>query len=275
METITLLNLAAFCGPSGSRIEDYAKKSFLEVCFLKGNSRKNRPIVIAPERFHKIRRLLEQRQPDLTFVMDNVNKPHNLAAIIRSCDAVGIPEVHAVSYRPSIRTKQHTAAGASRWMKVGVSESAEPICRKLRGQGMQILVATYRPDSVDFRSIDYTRPTAIIVGEELKGPSESALQQADHTIYIPMQGMVESLNVSVAAALILFEAQRQRLDAGMYDTSRFPRKTFDCLLFEYTYPRLSRLCREKGLPYPALDENGAYIPPPEFTVTALPAGEEA
>jgi len=223
--------------------------------------------VIAPERFHKIRRLLEQRQPDLTLVMDNVNKPHNLAAIIRSCDAVGIPEMHAVSYRSSIRTKQHTAAGASRWIRVGLDESVEPIGQKLRQQGMQILVATYRPDSVDFRSVDYTRPTAIIVGEELKGPSEAALSLADKSIYIPMQGMVESLNVSVAAALILFEAQRQRLKAGMYGANRFPAETFERLLFEYTYPRLSRMFREKGYPYPPLDDDGAFSPPPGLTVS--------
>ncbi len=230
--------------------------------------------MIAPERFHKIRRLLEQRQPDLTFVMDNVNKPHNLAAIIRSCDAVGIPEVHAVSYRSSIRTKQHTAAGASRWVKVGLDESVEPIGKGLREKGMQILVATFRPDSVDFRTVDYTRPTAIIVGEELKGPSEAALELADRSIYIPMQGMVESLNVSVAAALILFEAQRQRQQAGMYGANRFPAETFDRLLFEYTYPRLSRMFREKGYAYPLLDENGAFTPPPGLSVPQEPDSEE-
>ncbi|NTU68307.1 MAG: tRNA (guanosine(18)-2'-O)-methyltransferase TrmH [Chlorobiaceae bacterium] len=223
--------------------------------------------MIAPERFHKIRRLLEQRQPDLTLVMDNVNKTHNLAAIIRSCDAVGIPELHAVSYRSSIRTKQHTSAGAHRWLRVGLAESIVPIGEELRRQGMQLLVATYRSDSVDFRTVDYTLPTAIILGEELKGPSEEALSIADKAIYIPMQGMVESLNVSVAAALILFEAQRQRLQAGMYNASRFPRETFDRLLFEYTYPRLARKFREKGYPYPPLDEDGAFTPPPGMVVT--------
>lgn len=216
--------------------------------------------MIAPERFHKIRRLLEQRQTDLTLVMDNVNKPHNLAAIIRSCDAVGIHRIHAVSYRSAIRTKQHTAAGASKWVKLELEESISPIGEKLRRQGMQILVATYRPDAVDFRSIDYTRPTAIIFGEELKGPTEETLQLADHCIYIPMNGMVDSLNVSVAAALVLFEAQRQREAAGMYRSRQFPDEEFDRLLFEYTYPRLSAVLREQGKPYPALDHEGSFTP---------------
>jgi tRNA (guanosine-2'-O-)-methyltransferase len=214
--------------------------------------------LIAPERFRKIRELLEKRQTDLTLVMDNVNKPHNLAAIIRSCDAVGIHQVHAISYRSSIRTKQHTAAGASRWLKVRLSESVSPVGEKLREAGAQVLVAHYCPEAVDFRSIDYTKPTAIVMGEELTGPSQEALDLADNFIYIPMMGMVESLNVSVAAALILFEAQRQRQAAGMYDKRHFSDADFNRLLFEYTYPRLAAVLREQGKPYPELDENGAF-----------------
>ncbi|HHE32451.1 MAG TPA: tRNA (guanosine(18)-2'-O)-methyltransferase TrmH [Chlorobaculum parvum] len=216
--------------------------------------------MIAPERFQKICQLLEKRQTDLTLVMDNVNKPHNLAAIIRSCDAVGIHRVHAISRRSSIRTKQRTAAGASRWVKVGLSDSVTPVVGKIRDEGMQILVATYRPDAVDFRTIDYTRPTAIIMGEELTGPSQESIDLANHFVYIPMFGMVESLNVSVAAALILFEAQRQRKTASLYDSRHFSDAEFERLLFEYAYPRLSAVLREQGKPYPKLDEHGAFHP---------------
>lgn len=208
------------------------------------------------------------RQPDLTLVMDNVNKPHNLAAIIRSCDAVGIPRILAISRHSAIRTKQHTAAGASKWVKVDLRESALPAGEKLRQEGMQLLVATFRPDAVDFRSVDYTIPTAIIVGEELKGPSEGALQIADRCIYIPMAGMVESLNVSVAAAVILFEAQRQREAAGMYRKRQITDDEFERLLFEFTYPRLSGVLREHGKPYPALDQDGAFTP-----IAGVPPGD--
>jgi tRNA (guanosine-2'-O-)-methyltransferase len=235
-------------------IENLTKKRFLD---LKLHQPNHAPLV-SPERFHKIRELLEKRQTDLTLVMDNVNKAHNLAAIIRSCDAVGIHRVHAISYRSSIRTRQHTAAGASRWLKVGLSESIAPVGEKLRAAGMQILVAHHCPEAVDFRSIDYTRPTAIVMGEELTGPSREALDLGDNFIYIPMAGMVESLNVSVAAALILFEAQRQRQAAGMYDTRHFSDAEFERLLFEYTYPRLAAVLRERGKSYPKLDENGAF-----------------
>ncbi|NTU53018.1 MAG: tRNA (guanosine(18)-2'-O)-methyltransferase TrmH [Chlorobiaceae bacterium] len=214
--------------------------------------------MVAPERFRKIRELLEKRQTDLTLVMDNVNKAHNLAAIIRSCDAVGIHQVHAISRRSSIRTRQHTAAGANRWVKVSLSDSIVTVGQKLREAGMQTLVATWRPDAIDFRSIDYTRPTAIVMGEELTGPSPEAMNLADHFIYIPMNGMVESLNVSVAAAIILFEAQRQRQTSGLYDIKHFSDTDFERLLFEYTYPRLSAVLRDQNKPYPKLDENGAF-----------------
>ena len=190
--------------------------------------------------------------------MENVNKAHNLAAIIRSCDAVGIHQMHAVSFRPYIRTRQNTAAGASKWVKVNLGDSVIPICDELRQQGMQILVATFRPDAVDFRSIDYTKPTAIIVGEELTGPSPDALRMADRYVYIPMFGIVESLNVSVAAAVILFEAQRQREAAGLYRSKHFSDEEYGRLLFEYTYPRLGAVLREQGKPYPELDQDGAF-----------------
>ena len=242
------------------------KKSFFSEDFDLNFHHATHTPLIAPERFRKIRELLEKRQTDLTLVMDNVNKPHNLAAIIRSCDAVGIHQVHAISYRSSIKTKQHTAAGASRWLRVRLSESIEPVGEQLREAGAQILVAHYCPEAVDFRSIDYTRPTAIVMGEELKGPSQAALDLADNFIYIPMMGMVESLNVSVAAALILFEAQRQRQAAGMYSTRHFSDADFERLLFEYTYPRLSHVLREQGKPYPKLDENGAFTPDPAINL---------
>jgi tRNA (guanosine-2'-O-)-methyltransferase len=234
------------------------KISFFSEDFDIGFHQTNRTPLVSHERFRKIRELLEKRQTDLTLVMDNVNKSHNLAAIIRSCDAVGIHQVHAISYRSSIKTKQHTAAGASRWVKVRVSDSITPVGEKLREEGAQILVAHYCPEAVDFRSIDYTRPTAIVMGEELKGPSQASLDLADNFIYIPMMGMVESLNVSVAAALILFEAQRQRQAAGLYGTRHFSDADFERLLFEYTYPRLAAVLRQERKPYPKLDENGAF-----------------
>ena len=114
---------------------------------------------------------------------------------------------------------------------------------------------------MDFREIDYTIPTALVVGAEWDGISEEAIKGADHAITVPMLGMVESLNVSVATAVILFEAQRQRTEKGMYNNPLLDPKSFERMLFEYTYPRLSRELQEKGCPYPQLDTEGGICPP--------------
>ncbi len=203
--------------------------------------------------------MLRHRQPDLTVLMDNVNKAHNLSAIIRSCDVIGIGELHAVSYRKNIHTRQDAAAGASRWTKVNLYSDIASAYTRLRDSGMQILAATNSAGCVDFRSIDYTLPTAIVVGAEWDGISEAALKGADQAISIPMFGMVESLNVSVATGVILFEAQRQRANKGMYASPRLKPESFERLLFEATYPRLSGELKEKGLAYPLLDENGEIL----------------
>ena len=214
-------------------------------------------ILISPERFRKIHAMLLHRQPDLTVIMDNVNKAYNLSAIIRSCDGIGIGELHAVSYRKSIYTEQNAAAGASKWLTLNLHSSIASAYNAVSGCGMQILVATGKEGARDFREIDYTRPTALVVGAEWDGISEEAIQGADHAITVPMLGMVESLNVSVATAVILFEAQRQRAAKGMYMHPRLDAEKFQRMLFEYTYPRLSRELRQEGRPYPPLDDKGA------------------
>ncbi len=203
--------------------------------------------------------MLLHRQPDLTVVMDNVNKAHNLSAIIRSCDGVGVGEIHAVSYRKSIYTEQKAAAGASKWVTMNMYPDIETVYRKLSEKGMQILVATNREGCRDFRSVDYTIPTALVVGAEWDGISEEAIKGANHAIMVPMLGMGESLNVSVATAVILFEAQRQRGEKGMYSKPRLDQECFERMLFEFAYPRLSKELREKGAPYPPLDEQGGLF----------------
>ncbi len=187
-------------------------------------------------RLERIRQVLSRRQPDLTVVMENVNKAHNLAAIARSCDAVGVGEIHAVSDNPRVALTHKVASGASRWVRIHRHASIREACGVLRERGFRLLAAHLSEAAVDFREIDYTRPTALLVGAELSGVSEQAGELADRHIVIPMLGMVQSLNVSVASALVLFEAQRQRLAAGFYDSPRLPAEEYRRLLEEWTSP---------------------------------------
>lgn len=216
-------------------------------------------LAMTPERFHRLRRVLARRQPDLTVLMEVVHKPHNLSAVVRTLDAVGGFEAHAVTEEESVDLFHMLAGGAKRWVPVHTHPTLEQAAAELRQRGFRLLAAHPAEGTVDFREIDYTKPTAILLGQEKDGLTDAAVAAADRWIAIPMKGMGASLNVSVAAALILFEAERQRQAAGLYETSRLPPERFERTLFEWAYPEVARLCREAGRPYPALSDDGEIL----------------
>jgi tRNA (guanosine-2'-O-)-methyltransferase len=211
------------------------------------------------ERFRRLREVLARRQPDLTVLMDRVNKAHNLSAILRNCDAVGVLEAHAVAAEPGLEMHHATSAGTKKWITVRRHASVGAAIEHLRGRGFAILAANPSADALDYREADYTGPVAITLGAELEGVSPEALERADLHVSIPMVGMVRSLNVSVAASLLLFEAFRQRMAAGSYDESRLAPEAFEARLFEWAYPAIARSRRERGLPYPRLDADGRIV----------------
>jgi tRNA (guanosine-2'-O-)-methyltransferase len=215
-----------------------------------------------PDRFRRIREVLERRQPDLTVLMEVVNKTHNFSAILRTCDAVGVLEAHAVLPKKGIDLHHHTSAGTTRWVAVREHPSVKEALGHLVQSGFSIVAAHPGPDSVDFRNLDFTRPTAVLVGAELEGLSRAGLALADVTAAIPMAGMVRSLNVSVATALLLFEAFRQRQKAGLYEHSRLPEGERERVLFEWAYPEIARVYRSRGEPYPRLSGSGDILPEP-------------
>lgn len=214
---------------------------------------------MTPERFQKLQTILRRRQLDLTVLMDNVHKPHNLSAIMRTCDAVGIHTIHAVSAGQFVSTVKDVAQGTGKWVYLESHPDLDQAVTGLKGSGMQVLAAHLSDSATDFRDIDYTQPTAVMLGTELHGVSEAGLALADQHIVIPMLGMVNSLNVSVAAAMILFEAQRQRLQAGTYDRQQLGDDEFRRVLFEWAHPKLAEFYQRKGLPYPGLNDNGQVI----------------
>lgn len=227
---------------------------------------------MTPQRWSTLNRVLNARQPDLTVLLDNVHKPHNLSAILRTCDAVGVLTAHAVWPNPKIRPSGGIAAGADKWVPVRTHDAVASAIGQLRAQGFQVLAATQADQAQDYRRLDYTRATAFVLGAELFGVSAAACAAADQAVYIPMHGMVESLNVSVAAATLLFEAQRQRLQAGCYAASRLDADTRRAILFEWAHPKVADYCRRHRLPYPDLDRQGELIgAPPPIAGDAPPA----
>ena len=210
------------------------------------------------ERFRKLQEVLARRQPDLTVLMERVHKSHNLSAILRNCDAAGVLQAHAIPPKDGLEIHAHTSAGTSKWVKVVRHRTLQAATEFLRAEGFRIVAAHPGDGAADYREVDFTAPTAIMVGAELLGLTDEALGLADQLVEIPMLGMARSLNVSVATALLLFEAASQRTAAHMYETSRLPREEFERILFEWAYPRVSRKLREDGRPYPTLDAAGDF-----------------
>jgi tRNA (guanosine-2'-O-)-methyltransferase len=216
---------------------------------------------MSPERFAKLCRVLDRRQPDLTVLMENVHKTHNVAAVMRTSDAIGISEVHAVYPEDDMQEHHLISGGTLQWISSRVHPDLDAAFEHLRGQGFKVLAAHLSDEAIDFREADYTRPTAILLGAEKDGVTPEAAKASDAHIQIPMMGMGPSLNVSVAAAVILFEAQRQRQEAGLYDRRILTPEVRAKRLFEWAYPKLSEFCQRKGLSYPRLDESGEIIDP--------------
>jgi tRNA (guanosine-2'-O-)-methyltransferase len=212
-----------------------------------------------PERFHRMRAVLDRRQPDLTVLMEKVHKPHNFSAILRNCDAAGVFDAHVVPPERGLDLHHGTSGGTRKWIRVHRHPDVVSAVHVLHSEGFHVLAAHPSPGALDYREVDFTRPTAIMMGAELHGVSDEGLDAADGHVAIPMLGMVHSLNVSVATALLLYEAQRQREAAGMYGESRLDVARYNATLFEWAYPTLAKLFRAEGRPYPELDQDGQIL----------------
>jgi tRNA (guanosine-2'-O-)-methyltransferase len=211
------------------------------------------------KRREKIDTVLANRQPDLTVLAERLHKPRNFSAIVRTCDAVGINEVHAVPGDEGVSIHWKTSQGAEKWVRVRPHGSMPTACAYLRDRGFQLVAAHLDEGAEDYREVDYTVPTALLFGTELFGVSAAGLEHSDRQVCIPMKGMTQSLNVSVACAIVLYEAMRQRDAADLYGRRRLNHEQLATQRFEWLHPSLTRFCRERGLSYPELDAEGNVI----------------
>jgi len=195
---------------------------------------------------------------DLTVVLEHVEKPHNLSAILRSCDAVGVLEAHVVSLQGRPPTFNSTAQGSQKWVALRDHADLGSALASLRREGFRLYGTHLGRGSDNYRHCDFTGPTAFLLGTEKWGLSEDAAQLVDQQLFIPMRGMVQSLNVSVAAATLLLEALRQRELAGMAPSrgEGLTPERYRVVLFEWAYPEVAAWCREQGRAYPPLSKDG-------------------
>jgi tRNA (guanosine-2'-O-)-methyltransferase len=172
------------------------------------------------KRISKIRAVVSKRQPSLKIILENIHDPHNVSAIFRTCDAAGIPKVsllYNIEKFPKIGKK--SSASAFKWIEKEKFKTVEECYKQLRLEGYKIYVSSISEGAKDLYKIDFTKKSAIVMGNEHRGVSKEAEDLADEKFYIPMYGMVQSLNVSVSAAITIYEALRQRNAKSMYDKS--------------------------------------------------------
>ena len=216
---------------------------------------------ILPRRFQRLKSVLNKRISDLTVLVENVEKPHNLSAIIRSCDAVGVLEAYAIFNKEKFLTFNSTAQGSQKWVQINQYKETTEAIKILKKKGFKLYGTNLSPKSIDYRECNFTRSTAFVLGAEKWGISEEASSLMDEHIHIPMRGMVESLNVSVAASALLFEALRQRKVANLIPESGegMSKETYKTKLFEWAYPEVANWCKSEGKEYPELNEKGEIL----------------
>ncbi|MEN8193103.1 MAG: TrmH family RNA methyltransferase [Bacteroidota bacterium] len=186
------------------------------------------------QRLNKIKNVISQRQPSLTVVLENIHDPHNVSAIYRTCDSVGVQKVSLLyNIEKFPRISKVSSSSANKWINTERSTDTKECYEDLRRKGFRIYASLLSDDAVDVYSIDMTEKAAFVFGNESRGVSEEAAKNADEVFYIPMRGMIQSLNVSVAAAVTLYEAQRQRTIKGMYEKSELSTIELDELIDEW------------------------------------------
>jgi tRNA (guanosine-2'-O-)-methyltransferase len=177
-------------------------------------------------RTEKIKDVLSKRQPDLTVVMENIHDPHNVSAMMRSCDAVGIQRVellYTVEKFPRIGRK--SSSSANKWLEWRKHTSVDACYAALRAEGFTIVATHLGARSSSLYDLDLTKKIALVFGNEHRGVSDEAAEKADGNCQIPMMGMIQSLNVSVACAVSVYEALRQRIVSGDMTRAKFSEQT--------------------------------------------------
>ncbi|MBS1598114.1 MAG: RNA methyltransferase [Bacteroidetes bacterium] len=187
---------------------------------------------MTPEREARLRSVLSKRQHDITVVLENVFDPHNISAVMRTCDAVGIQEIYVLNTRIPSHKKwgSKSSSSAAKWLTIRQFTNANDCFLALRKNYDIILTTHLSSDAVALYNIDFTKRLALIFGNEHDGVSKEIRDLSDGNFIIPQVGIIKSLNISVACAVTLYEAFRQKNIAGHYDEPRLQGENFEGLL---------------------------------------------
>jgi tRNA (guanosine-2'-O-)-methyltransferase len=192
---------------------------------------------MTPERKARLEFVLSKRQNDITIVLENVFDPHNISAVMRTCDAVGVQEVYVLNTKIPRHKKwgAKSSSSAAKWLSVHQFENAEECFIALRKKYVKILTTHLSSDAVNLYEINFTQPLALVFGNEHSGVSEEIRLLADGNFIIPQMGIIRSLNISVACAVTLYEAYRQKSVAGHYDKQKLDAEVLKELMNKWHY----------------------------------------
>jgi tRNA (guanosine-2'-O-)-methyltransferase len=186
---------------------------------------------MTPERQERIHSVLSHRQNDLTVVLENVFDPHNISAVMRSCDAVGIQEIYVLTTKIPRHEKwgSRSSSSAAKWLTIHQYDAVEECMAALRQNYQRVLTTHLSSDAVSLYNIDFTGSLALVFGNEHAGVSDEMRARADGNFIIPQVGMIRSLNISVACAVTLYEAYRQKAAAGQYAQQKLSHEEYSSL----------------------------------------------
>lgn len=190
---------------------------------------------MTPERYQRLLQVLNKRQNNLAVVLENVFDPHNISAVMRSCDAVGIQDIYVLNSKIPRHKKwgAKSSSSASKWLSIHQFADVQTCFDELRKRYDKILTTHLSSDAAGIYDIDFTQSLALVFGNEHDGVSEEIRVLADGNFIIPQAGIIKSLNISVACAVTIYEAYRQKCRAGHYDQQSLPEPRFNTLLKEW------------------------------------------
>jgi tRNA (guanosine-2'-O-)-methyltransferase len=191
---------------------------------------------MTPEREDRIVRVLEKRQDNITVVLENVSDPHNISAVMRTCDAVGVQEIYVLNTKmaPHKRWGAKSSSSADKWLTIHQYTDAGPCFADIRKKYDRILTTHLSSDAISLHSIDFAERIALVFGNEHSGVSEEIRALADGNFIIPQVGIIKSLNISVACAVTLYEAFRQKTIAGHYAQRQLSEESYNQLLSKWS-----------------------------------------
>ncbi len=192
---------------------------------------------MTPERTERLLSVLNKRQNNITVVLENVFDPHNIAAVMRTCDAVGIQDIYVLNTKIAMHKKfgQKSSSSAAKWLSIHQFTDAAACFTELRRHYNLILTTHLSSDAIALHDIDFTQSIALVFGNEHAGISDEIRAMADGNFIIPQVGIIKSLNISVACAVTVYEALRQKTQAGHYNTTGLSNERYASLQKEWGF----------------------------------------